>query len=258
MPGMFHWGYLISLSAVLFISCLPGETFAQQAGSGKSEQGSYVAFEGDGFLEKLPPLETLIDSAIACAPDIKSQDISVRMSKLEIKHARNSWTNDLVNAGGVLNYGRLNDLYLSDNSTTGQMAATTSSQTRYSVGVSVRIPVSSFFNRHDYKAAKIELEQTENKKQILVNAIREEVFSRYNSLLTNYQAYKILFENFDDQEIILQNAEKDFLTNQVSMAELSNVRISYAKAKVDMSNARYEFQKSLWLLEEMVGFKIRG
>ena len=121
----------------------------------------------------------------------------------------------------------------------------------------VKLPISSLFNHYDYKAAKIQLEQTENQRQILVNELREEVMNRYNSLVSNYLTYKILFESFDDQEIIMQHAEKDFLSNQITIAELSSIRVSFAKAKVDLSKSRYDFQKSLWLLEEVVGFKIR-
>jgi outer membrane protein TolC len=246
------------LMLILVVFFLTGKTFAQQQLHSNSGKETSASFEADGFLEKLPPVEILIDSAISHAPGIKSQDISMKKSKLDMQHARNNWTNDLVNAGGVINYGKLNDLYLADNSSVGQVAATTSTQTRYSVGVTVKLPVSALFNHYDYKAAKIELEQTENQKQLLVNELREEVMSRYNSLVSNYLAYKILFESFDDQEIIVQHAEKDFLTNQISISDLSNIRVSYAKAKVDMSRARYDFQKSLWLLEEVVGFKIRG
>ena len=73
------------------------------------------------FLSKLPPVEVLIDSAIAHAPAVKGQDISLRKTQLDIKHAKNLWTSDIVNAGGALNYGKLNDMYLSDNGTAGQV-----------------------------------------------------------------------------------------------------------------------------------------
>lgn len=246
-------------SLIIFVTCaaFPRETRAQQARPDTTVKTA-SSFDADSFLRKLPPVEVLIDSAIAQAPDIRGQEISVRQSRLEVRRARTSWTSDMVNAGGIVNYGKLNDLYLADNSGAGQVAATTSSQTRYSVGLTVKIPISSMFNRSDYKAAKMELEQTENRKQALINSIREEVYSRYNNLLTTYQAYQILFETFTDQEVIMQTAERDFLNNQISVADLSNIRISWAKAKVDMSNAQYEFQKSLWMLEEMTGIRIRG
>lgn len=251
---LYKMKHLKTLRLLFFIFLFTAAaTYAQQSSDGDIP----TSFGADFFLQKLPPVEILIDSAISRAPAIKGQEISARKSQLDMKHARTEWTSDLLNAGGTLNYGKLNDIYLNDNGSIGQMAATTSSQTRYSVGITMRIPISSFFSRYDYKAAKIDLEQTENQKQGLINSIREEVLNRYNSLLSNYETYKILFENFDDQEIILQNAEKDFLTNQISMGDISGIRISYAKAKVDMSKARYEFQKSLWMLEEFTGIKIR-
>ena len=125
------------------------------------------------------------------------------------------------------------------------------------MGVTLKIPVISFFNHYDYKMAKIEMEQTQTNRQLLIKGIREEVYSRYNLLVSSYENYNILNENFIDQEIIMENAEKDFLSNEVSVTEMSTLRISFAKAKIDLSKARYEFQRALWMLEEITGFRIR-
>jgi len=245
------------LAAILFLACPAGKSFAQATPAGSGTGVSVSQNETDDFLSMLPPLETLIDSALAHAPELKGQEVAIRMSRLDMRHAKNKWTTDIINAGGVVNYGKLNDLYLSNNSPNSSVAATSSSQTRYSVGVSVKIPITTFFDKYDYKSASLELEQTQSKMQGMIREIREKVMDRYNNLLANYHAYMILFETFDDQEVLMQTAENDFLTNQISIAELSGVRISFANAKIDINRAKFEFQRSLWMLEETVGFRIR-
>jgi len=242
-------------TGILVMALLFGPTVlrAQKGAVTAPAPASDTIFQADDFLRNLPPLETLIDSALAHAPAIKGQDLNIERSKLAVRRTRNAWTTDIVNAGGGLSYGQLNDLYMSDG---GQSTVSNSAQTRYSVGMSVKIPVSAFLNRTESKTAKVELKLAENQKQQTINDIREEVYSRYNSLLANYDGYKILFENFEDQEVILQHAEKDFLNNQITVADLSNTRVSYSRARIDLSKARYEFERSRWVLEDLVGFRI--
>ena len=212
--------------------------------------------EADSFLLRIPSIETLIDSAITHAPIIKVQNLSLQKSNLDIKHARSEWTKDIINAGGIFSYGQFYDI---NNSTVSpvQPTSSASAQARYSFGLTLKIPVISFFDHYDYKVAKIEQEQTQSNKQLLIKQLREEVYNRYNNLMNSYESYKILFENFDDQTIIMENAEKDFMSNQISVSETSSLRISYSMAKIDLSKARYDFQKALWLLEEIIGFRIR-
>ena len=253
VPQMLHMRILTLLVLGTLLSSAPGIARAQQAAAAPA----VAVADSDLFLMQIPPLQVLIDSAIARAPGIRAQDITIRRSRVEMKHAKNNWTSDIINAGGILNYGKLNDMYLSSNSgTSGQVAATTSSQTRYSVGVSVKIPISSLIDRTDYKAAQIQVELTENQRRIIIEEIRERVYTRYNAMLAAYQAYRILYSDFGDQEMIVQHAERDFVGNLISLADLSNVRISFSKAKIDLEMARLEFKRSLWMLEELTGIRI--
>jgi outer membrane protein TolC len=246
---------LLSFLVLLFLSI---QSQAQSNLTDSIHSDLQSAFAEDSFLLRIPSIETLIDSAIAHAPIIKVQDLSLLKNQLDMKHSRNEWTKDIINAGGILTYGQFYDINNS-NSTISPVQQTTSNsaQTRYSLGLTLKIPIISFFDRYNYNVAKIEHELTKNNKQLLIKEIREEVYNRYNGLMSSYQDYKILFENFDDQNIIMENAEKDFMSNEISVTEISSLRISYAKAKIDLSKARYEFLKALWLLEEITGFRIR-
>jgi outer membrane protein TolC len=248
--------FLLHRFSFLFLLCSSIHSIAQSTLTDSIQNNFQSAFEADSFLLKLPSIEILIDSAIAHAPVIKVQNLSLQKNQLDLKHSKNEWTKDIINAGGIFSYGQFYDINNSDISPV-QQTTSASAQTRYSLGLTLKIPIISFFDRYDYKVAKIELEQTQSNKQLLIKEIREEVYNRYNSLISSYQNYKILFENFDDQNIIMENAEKDFMSNQISVSETSSLRISYAKAKIDLSKARYEFQKALWLLEEITGFRIR-
>jgi outer membrane protein TolC len=246
---------LLSFLGLLFLSL---QSLAQSTLPDSIHADLKPVFEADSFILRIPSVETLIDSAIAHAPIIKVQDLSLQKNQLDIKHSKNEWTKDIINAGGILTYGQFYDIN-NNNSTISPVQQTTSNsaQTRYSLGLTLKIPIISFFDRYNYKVAKIEHELTKNNKQLLVKEIREEVYNRYNSLMSSYQDYKILFENFDDQNIIMENAEKDFMSNEISVTEISSLRISYAKSKIDLSKSRYEFLKALWLLEEITGFRIR-
>jgi len=209
----------------------------------------------DSFLLKLPSKESLIDSAINHAPILKMQSFDLRLKELEIIFARKNWTKNIISGSASYNYG--DNLIISESSGLGQLSTNSSANSHYSVGLSLKIPLTTFFDHQDLRKAKVEMEKSEMERLILVKSLREEVNTRYLNLINAYQKYQSLIEDFSSYEINLQNAEKDFLNSRISVQEVTSNKLAYSKAKLDLTDAKNNFFNSIWLLEEIIGFHLK-
>jgi outer membrane protein len=211
--------------------------------------------ENDSFLSKLPSLESLIDSALFHAPMLKMQSLDLRIKDMEINNARKNWSKNIISGNASYNYG--DNLILSENLGLGQLSTNSKADSHYSVGFSLKIPITTLFDHQDLRKAEIELQKTEMQRLILVKSIREEVNTKYLNLTNAYQKYKILLDDFESHEINLQNAEKDFLNSRISVQEVTTIKMANSKAKLELTDAKSALSSAIWLLEELVGFQLK-
>lgn len=211
----------------------------------------------DDFLQKIPSLEILIDSAIARSPELKVQNWIVKRSELEITKAKRIWTQDIVVGNAGINYGRFDNLIISKDLGVDVLNTSASEQMRYSVGLTVKIPVTPFLDRTDIKIAKNDLDQMKTEKQILVKSIREDVYNLYNKLIECYQKYKILAGDFETYSIIMQQTEKNFSQNQNNIVDVLNSKMSNSKAMLELITAKNNFEKAIWDIQESTGIRIQ-
>jgi outer membrane protein TolC len=213
-----------------------------------------IAKETDSFLAGLPSLETLIDSAIAHAPELKMNSLDIKLKELEISGARKNWTKNIVSGSANFNYG--DNLVINEASGVGQINSNADAAPHYSVGFSIKIPIATMFDRQELKKANLEMKKTEFESIISQNALRIEVNNRYSNMINAYQKYKSLSADIESYEIIAQNAEKDFLNSRITVQEITNFKMAFSKAKLELSDSKSNFLNSKWLLEEIIGFRL--
>jgi len=211
--------------------------------------------ETDSFLAGLPSLETLIDSAIAHAPELKMNSLDIKLKELEISGARKNWTKNIISGSANFNYG--DNLVINEASGLGQLNTNTPAAPHYSIGVSLKIPIATIFDHQDLKKANIQLERTEYENFISKNSLRMEVSTRYTNMINIYQKFKSLSADIISYEIIAQDAENDFKNSRISVQEITNLKMSFSKVKLELSDAKNNFLNSKWLLEELIGFKLK-
>ena len=259
-PGKYYFrgdemnGLRLAILAVFIFTA--SATFAQTSIPGPLTVEVPVTAT-DSFLVRLPKLETFIDSALARAPALKNHDLNVQRDRLLINRTKMNWAKDIVTGGISVSYGLFDNLIISKDLGVDQLNTKANEQTRYTLGLALKLPISTLYDRFDLKMAKITLEQTENEKTALIQTIREEVYNRYSYMVTAYQNYAMLLEDIDAYDILLNNAEKDFLSNRITVEEYTSVKMSISRARMDLNNARNDLMKALWSLEELTGIKIR-
>lgn len=214
-------------------------------------------YEIDDFIRKLPPIETFIDSALTREPLVGQLKMDIKKQELELSLARKNWAKDIIGGSAGINYGKFDNLVISKDLGLDQLNTSAGEQTRYSVGLSMKIPIATLFDKSNVKRAKIDLEKLDYTKQSLIKKIRDDVYIKYNELISSYQKYMILIHDFDSYDAFIQQAEKDFYRNQKSLSEVLNLKMNRSKAQMDLLDAKNNFQKAVWEIQELCGIEIK-
>lgn len=226
-------------------------------------QFSGIAQENKGFdllkdnIESLlPPLEKIIDTAIARNPYIKFRDLQIVVNEHKLKADRLDWTRD-VGFQTDVRYGTFDNF--ATNVVEGQnpaLSSTRNTQTNYGIGGYIRIPFYDFLNRRNQiKLSKAEVEQAQNYSQVQRNELRQLVVKQYNELIVKHRLLKIKSKYAETARINMEMAEKQFLNGVVSIAEYSNITEIVARSEADYETSKMDFRTAFMILEEIVGIK---
>ncbi len=209
----------------------------------------------DNIAERLPPLEILIDSAVANAPNVKFDELEMSVNKYDIKTARNEWTKYL----GVQTLTEWGTWYYDDKdelTRINRFYLTTSKRTVYNIGVYIKFPLYNIINRRNMiNINKKRLEETMIDREKRIREIRQLVISEYNRLL-EYQELIKVSNKFQQYTLVqMRMAENDFLNNQIPASELARLKEIQKTGKVEFVKYKSEFYNAYMILQEMVGIK---
>lgn len=119
----------------------------------------------DDITNKIPPLEILIDSAIANDPNVKTELLQLAIDRYQISSSKRNWTKSL-GVQGMLDWGTW---YYDDKdelSNLNRFYLTTSMRTVYEAGVFIKMPINDFYDRRNQiNISKKRLEQTMIQKE---------------------------------------------------------------------------------------------
>lgn len=223
-------------------------TFAVQSIFAQEFQGLSV--------QRLKPLDSLIEQALAKAPLIQRLSKGQEQKEQEIMLSRKAWLQHLALTGGY-NYG---NGVITDNLTTrsdNQAVFRTSNFSTFTVGVSLRLPFSELTNqKNNVKISQLAIEEMEFQKEDLRNVITEEVIQRYNNLerilkIIHLQALKV-----EADEAAVQVTESHFKqgTTDIDSYRMAMDILTTAKIELEKSKSDAWFYKRT--LEEIVGNNI--
>jgi len=163
----------------------------------------------------LPPLEVIIDSAIAKNPYVKFRDLQVTVNQDKLKSIRADWTRD-IGLQTDIRYGTFDNF--ATNVVQGQnpaLSSTSNTQTNYGVGGYIRIPIYDFLNRkNQIKQGKAEIEQAKSYVLVQRNELRQLVILKYNEVITKQRLLKIKTKYVETSRIHMQMIEKEFISGK--------------------------------------------
>ena len=223
---------------------------------GFSQQSATPDFVNDDIESILPPLETIIDSAIAKNPYVKFRDLQITVNDHKLKSNRADWTRDIGFQTDV-RYGTFDNF--ASNVVEGQnpaLSSTRNTQTNYGVGAYIRIPFYDFINRkNQINLAKAEIDQAKNFSLVQRNELRQLVIRQYNELIVKQRLLKIKTKYTETSRIHMEMVEKEFINGTVTLTEYSSLSEIGSRAESELEAAKMEFRTAFMILEEIVGIK---
>lgn len=223
---------------------------------GNAQESKEFDLMKDNIESLLPPLETIIDTAIARNPYVKFRDLQITVNEHKLKATRLEWTRDLGFQTDV-RYGTFDNF--ATNVVAGQnpsLSSTRNTQTNYGVGGYIRIPFYDFLQRkNQIRQTKAEIGQAANYAQVQRSELRQQVIKQYNELIVKHRLLKIKSRYAETAKINLEMVEKQFLNGVVSIAEYSSITEIVSRSEADMENSKMEFRTAFMILEEIVGIK---
>jgi len=224
--------------------------------TGFAQQNKEPDLMNDNIESMLPPLETIIDSAIAKNPFVKFRDLQITVNTHKLKSDRADWTRDIGFQTDV-RYGTFDNF--ASNVVQGQNPALTSTrntQTNYGVGAYIRIPFYDFLNRkNQIKLSKAEIEQAKSYSMVQRNELRQLVIRQYNEVIIKQRLLRIKTKYTETSRIHMQMVEKQFISGAITLTEYSSLSEIASRAESDLESSKMEFRTAYMILEEIVGMK---
>lgn len=217
-----------------------------------------AGLEENDIAQKLPPLDSLIAWARENNPYLKSFDSAKELGEGKVALEKRSWL-EYISLDAGYGYG------IYDNLSNSQIGGDPSSQTlftseqnRYSVGASVKMPLSAILNRKRMvKNTKLEAETFKYEQQQAENELRLQVTEQYNELI---KFYRLLFINnsiVDTYKAQTVRAEREFADGIMNVTDYTRLLQMINQAKMALEAQKSEFYKAFMTLESTVGVDLK-
>lgn len=213
--------------------------------------------EKNDLAKNLPPLDTLIKMAKANSPRLKFFDADYEFWDGQITLARRAWLSN-INLEAGYGYGIFDNL--SNQQIAGDPGSQTlfsSEQSRYTVGASIRLPLSSVFNRNrDIKNAKAEAKKSQHQKEYAEWELEQLIVKQYNNLMKAHRLFFINASIVESSKLQSIRAEKDFKNGVINLADYTRLQQMLNQAIRAYESQRAEFLIAFKALEGTVGIQI--
>ncbi len=224
--------------------------------TGQAQQKTSFDPLKDDISQQLPPLKTLLDSAVSRSPSVKVTDWQVVINKGNLATTRKQWTQ---NFGVQANYGLGTFDYIYNNTLGGTNPATyTTSQStsQYGFGAFLRIPFYDVISRRNLiRINKAQVQQAQSLMDAQRLVVREDVIRQYNDLIARQRVFRIQSKYLETARINMQMAEKQFVNGSITVDNYSRVSEFGSRTEQDYESAKMAFVTAYMILEEMTGMK---
>jgi outer membrane protein TolC len=221
-----------------------------------AQENTEPDFNQQDLTQIIPPLTSLIDSALKHNPSVKFRDLQVIVNECKLRAELTVWSRNLGFQADVRN-GTFNNF--STNTSEGQspdLFATKSNQTNYGIGAYIKFPIQDLLNRkNQIKMAKAEVDQAVNMAEQQKTEVRQLVIKQYNEWVLKYKLLKIRFKYLETSKTNMDMAEREFKNGVIDLTEYARISEISTRAESDFEVAKTEFVTAYLILEEIVGVK---
>lgn len=206
---------------------------------------------------RLPQLDTLITIAKNNSPRLKFFDSDFEYREGLIALEKRVWLNN-ISLDASYGYG------IFDNLNNQQIGGDPSSQTlfsseqsRYTLGASIKLPLSLIFNRgRKIKNAKAEADKSKYQKDYAERELEQLIIRQYNELIKAHRLFFISNSIVESYKLQAVKADKDFANGVINITEYTQSQQMLNQSISAYESKRSEFLIALKSLEGTVGIKI--
>jgi len=213
--------------------------------------------EANDISKRLPPLDSLLDIAKENSPRLKFFDADYEYWDGQVTLAKKAWLRN-INLEAAWGYGIFDNL--SDQQIAGDPGSQTlfsTEQSRYTVGASIKLPLSSVFNRNrEIRNAKAEADKSKYNKDFAIWELEQLIVRQYNDLIRAHRLFFISNSIVETYKVQSIRAEKDFANGAINVTEYTRLQQMLNQAISSFESQRAEFLIALKSLEGTVGIQI--
>lgn len=211
---------------------------------------------GKDITERLPALATLQAQAEENSPLLKIHDANLVINQLKVNSEKREWMRNLGFEAGA-KYGLFDNLIVTGDLGVEDPAISTTEQTRYNLGIFLKIPLSSIADKSKVKLASVEADLVLLEKESTLKELRQLVIVQYGNLVKAYRNIVILNNSVEVYRVQMIRAEKDFTNGKLTVDEYARLNDMLSRATANLEDTKVEYFVALKLLEETVGVKIK-
>jgi outer membrane protein TolC len=210
---------------------------------------------GKDITERLPPLATLQVQAEINSPLLKIHDANLVINQLKVNSEKREWMRSLGFEAGA-KYGLFDNLILKEDLGIDEVITNTTEQTRYNIGVYLKIPISSIIDKSGVKLATAERDRVYLQKESTLKELRQLVIVQYGNVAKAYRNMLVYNNSVEVYRVQMVRAEKDFNNGIISVDEFARLNDMLARTVINLEESKIEFFTALKLMEETVGVPI--
>ena len=213
--------------------------------------------DANDISKRLPPLDSLLTIAKENSPRLKFFDADYEYWDGQITLAKRAWLRN-INLEAAWGYGIFDNLSNQQIAgDPGSQALFSTEQSRYTVGASVKLPLSTLFNRNrEIKNAKAEADKSKYNKDFAMWELEQLIVRQYNDLIKAHRLFFISNSIVETYKVQSIRAEKDFSNGVINVTEYTRLQQMLNQAISAFESQRAEFLIALKSLEGTVGIQI--
>jgi len=252
---VFIWGKSLLILGIFYLCSNPYII--------KAQVGEQVDLGEEGFnpltddiTKKIPTLEVLIESAISNSHSLKYLQNQVKLSTYQLKTVKRDWAKYISFAGSITEGSSSALTFVEDQFGNSVGTLGTTDQTRWSVGLSLRLPLLNVINyKNQTNIAKIDIESKIEQKLEAEKEIRGTVITLYNELVIQQKYLKIEIDNIEYASLASEMAENEYKENKISLGEMSRIRDVLSRSRGRYMATKINFVNAYVMLQEITGVK---
>jgi outer membrane protein TolC len=202
----------------------------------------------------LPPLNEVLDSAIANNNSLKYLNLDILAKEINLKASRVAWTRNL-GIQSDLRYGTFDNF--TTNTAEGQypsIRASQSTQLNYGVGAYIKVPIIEIISRkNQVDLAKTELLRAQSMADSQRDELVQLIIRLYNDAMLKQNLVGIKAKYYETASINLEMAEKEFRNGMINLSEYTRISQITSSAEADIETARIDFMTAYMVLEVIAG-----